>query len=453
MPLATRTETLAGRSLSPQEIFEVTEAREKKLSRLLVTYILTGLGFMILPGTFFGVWNLLAISSHRTASSVSAGWVQAHGHAQIFGWIGTFILGIGFYSIPKLRRMDPFALWTAWTCWGLWVLGVSLRWLTGVYLWQWRVLLPLSASLELAAFLIFGYAVSGHRPRGEGNQKFAEWVLAVIAASFGFLAALLVNLGAASVGALRDVSPDFPHAFDQRLLVLETWGFLVPFVWGFSAKWLPVFLGLRPIRGRQLLAAVGVNSVGVVAAFAGQSGLASVLLLVGICVAIFGLRLFEATQQAAKVKGVHTSFPLFVRLAYGWALVAAVLAIWASSVSCSQGIWGASRHALTVGLLATMVFSIGQRVLPAFSGMRLLFSTKIMFASLLLLSVGCALRVSSEILAYQGFAEWAWSWLPVSAIIEMTAVTLFAVNLTLTFACRPVSEGVAAPAAPNAARA
>jgi uncharacterized protein involved in response to NO len=80
-------------------------------------------------------------------------------------------------------------------------------------------------------------------------------------------------------------------------------------------------------------------------------------------------------------------------------------------------------------------------VLPAFSGMKLLFSTKLMFAALSLLTIGCALRVSSEILAYQEFLHSAWSWLPVSAITEMTAVTLFAANLILTFTRKKPSEG------------
>lgn len=57
-----------------------------------------------------------------------------------------------------------------------------------------------------------------------------------------------------------------------------------------------------------------------------------------------------------------------------------------------------------------------------------------MFAALALLSVGCLLRVGSEVFAYQGFARAAWSWLPVSAITEMTAVTIFALNLAITFA-------------------
>jgi uncharacterized protein involved in response to NO len=139
---ATHIETQVRRALTPGEIFEITRARETSLSRLLMLYITTGLAFMLLPGTFLGVWNLLAISSRHAANSVSAGWIQAHGHAQIFGWIGTFILGIGFYSIPKLRRTNPFALWAAWVCWVLWTLGVSLRWLTGVYQWNGALCCP-----------------------------------------------------------------------------------------------------------------------------------------------------------------------------------------------------------------------------------------------------------------------------------------------------------------------
>ena len=134
--LATNVKRQAGRPLTPIEIFEIAAAREIQLSRLLMIYISTGLIFMLLLGTFLGVWNLIAISSHHAADSVSPAWIQAHGHAQIFGWIGTFILGIGFHSIPKLRRTTSFGLWAPWTCWGLWTSGVILHWLTVVYQWQ-----------------------------------------------------------------------------------------------------------------------------------------------------------------------------------------------------------------------------------------------------------------------------------------------------------------------------
>src|SRR5207248_2922744 len=178
----------------PEPSFEITAAREVRLSRMLMAYITTGLIFMLLPGTFLGVWNLLTISSHRAAGTASPGWIQAHGHAQIFGWIGTFILGIGYYSIPKLRRVKPFALWAPWTSWGLWTAGVSLRWISGVYEWHWRTLLPLSAVLEIRAFLIFFLAVSGHRSAESTNPKLDEWILVVISGCVGWLAALTINL-------------------------------------------------------------------------------------------------------------------------------------------------------------------------------------------------------------------------------------------------------------------
>jgi hypothetical protein len=150
-------------------------------------------------------------------------------------------------------------------------------------------------------------------------------------------------------------------------------------------------------------------------------------------IATFSLNLFIHREKPAKLQGVHPTFPLFVRLAYVWAAVSACISVWAAITPTSLGIWGASRHALTVGFLSTMVFAIGQRILPAFSGMKVLFSTRLMFAALLLLTLGCTLRVSSEILAYQDFVHSAWLWLPVSALTEMVAMTLFAGNLVLTF--------------------
>jgi hypothetical protein len=228
------------RDAAAEEIFRINATREAALSRLLLLYIGSGLFFMLLPGTFLGVWNLLAISSHRAAGSISAAWIQAHGHAQIFGWIGSFILGIGFYSLPKLRRAHAFGLSVVGIAWVLWTSGVALRWLADVYAWHWRALLPFSAFLELAAFGIFFRTVSGHRPQDSGQQTIGEWVFVVIAGTIGLLITLLVNLGVAAHLALRGTSPALAADFDQRFLVLQAWGFLVRFVWGFSAKWLPV---------------------------------------------------------------------------------------------------------------------------------------------------------------------------------------------------------------------
>jgi hypothetical protein len=149
------------------------------------------------------------------------------------------------------------------------------------------------------------------------------------------------------------------------------------------------------------------------------------------------LRVFEPAVRAAKIRGIHSSFPYFVRMAYVWLLIAAGLGVAAGLWDHSGGIWGASRHALTVGFISLMILSVGQRILPAFAGMRLLWSTKLMYASLLLTSSGCVVRVLCEVLAYQDYAAWPWRVLPVSALLELSGLTIFAINIAGTFVLQP----------------
>lgn len=416
--------------------------RERALSRMLMTYIITGLTFMLLPGTFLGVWNLISISSKHAANSISPAWIQAHGQAQVFGWIGTFILGIGFYSIPKMRHAQAFAMWEGWTCWMMWTVGVALRWTTTVYELHWRVLLPLSTALQLLAFILFFKTVSSHRPKknGQFGAPFDRWIFVVILGTVGLLSTLALNLYGSIEAAIHASTPAFGSALDQRLLVLMTWGFMVPFVWGFSARWLPTFLGLRMPCERGLLAMIAIDVIGLLLALAGHVRLSSAVFLAAGAVSVIALRIALPALQPAKINGIHWSFPYFVRLAYFWLLVAASLGVWAAWARDPLGIWGASRHALTVGFVATMVFAIGQRVLPAFSGMRLLYSPKLMGTSLLVLAVGCSVRVLCEMLAYQGMSAFAWRLLPISAFTELLAVTLFAANVTATFVSKPPSS-------------
>jgi hypothetical protein len=61
---------------------EPCNPREQSLSRMLMAYIVTGLVFMLLPGTFLSVWNLIKISNREAAESIAPARIQAHGHAQ-----------------------------------------------------------------------------------------------------------------------------------------------------------------------------------------------------------------------------------------------------------------------------------------------------------------------------------------------------------------------------------
>lgn len=408
--------------------------RERQRSLMLKLWILCGLFFMAFPGTLLGFSNLMAISAHHGMLHLPAAWMEGHGHAQMFGWIGSFILGIGYYSQPARDRKS---LNMQSICFGLWTTGVALRWLANIYAWQWRVLFPVSAGFELIAVLLFLTAASHHKMPRADSAKTAKvgmepWMLSVMIGTVGLTAGVVFNFVECVILALNGTLQSFPHSLDQKYLVLIGWGFLVPIVWGFAARWLPAFLAIAAPDGNKLRLALGLDLLGVVSGLSGFGQFGTLLLAASAVTVFFALHLGQRPHGRAKVQGIHPSFPYFVRLAFLWLVAAGCLSVWAALADHNGGIWGASRHALTVGFAATMVFAMGPRILPHFTGVQTIFSKKLMFFSLFLLTIGCFLRVSSEPLAYEGIFPFAWRILPISGMLELTAVLVFAANLCVT---------------------
>lgn len=408
-------------------------ARERRKSFMLRAWILSGLFFMALPGTLLGFSNLMAISAHHGAAGLPPAWMEGHGHAQMFGWIGSFILGIGFYSQPT-RRAATIPLTTLL----LWTSGVAMRWFANIYGWHWRILLPLSAGFELIAVLLFLLAASRHKlpdsPQGKHTRAPVElWMISVLVGTAGLALAVMFNFIECLRLANGATNPSFPHSLDQKYLVLLGWGFLVPVVWGFSARWLPTFLAIGKPDPKTLRLALLLDMAGVLCGVAGWIAPGTVMLASGAIAILLALRLTQHPNGPAKVQGIHPSFPIFIRVAYGWLIAAGSMSILAALYDKHGGFWGASRHALTVGFAATMVFAIGPRILPHFGGIQKIFSRRLIFLSLLLLQSGCTLRVSSESLAYEGLASLGWKVLPVSGMLELGGVLLFAANIALTF--------------------
>ena len=420
------------------EVADLTTAiivRERQKSLMLRAWILSGLFFMALPGTLLGFSNLMAISAHHGLAFLPAAWMEGHGHAQMFGWIGSFILGIGFYSQPA---RDRSAIRIQLTCFVLWTSGVAMRWVANIYAWHWRSLFPISAGFELIVVLLFLVAASHHKLpetiEGKNVKTPMElWMISVLLGTAGLVAAVIFNFVECLKLAIHGVQLSFPHALDQKYLVLLGWGFLVPVVWGFSARWLPAFLAIAKPDARWFRVALVLDLMGVLCGVAGLSKPATILLASSAVAIGLALHLTLRPHGPAKVQGIHSSFPSFIRLAYAWLVIAGLMSIWAAFADQHGGIWGASRHALTVGFAATMVFSIGPRILPHFGGVHGIFSKRLMFFSLLFLQTGCLLRVSSEPLAYEGLLPFAWKVLPISGMLELSGVLLFATNLSLTF--------------------
>lgn len=424
-------------------------AWERKSARALAAFILSGIFFLALPGTFLGVWNLLQISGQQSQSAASAAWIQAHGHAQLFGWVGSFILGISLYILPKFRGRPLRSFSLVWLIWALWTAGVALRWWVGIQGMASRFGLPASAVLEFVAFVLTQWVLffngGDKKSKSKAPEDLGSWLGIWGFTSLG--AALILNLGLSIWLAVEGRSPVFPPEWDHTFLILMVWGFAVTMAWGFSTRFVTVFLGLEPPRHRAARK-LGIGIVALLAlALIRQFFIADLLILALSVFAIRALRIFHKPARPAKLAGVYRQYPAFIRLAYAWLVAAATLGVAADLVPGATGLGGASRHAVTVGFIALLILALGSRMLPSFLNGRELYSARWMAASLWLLSAGCALRVSSEAVAYS-LGGSAWNLLPISAYLEFAGVLAFVANMAATmlqplpawFAAQGISE-------------
>ena len=410
---------------------------ERRLARLLAAFIISGLAFLALPGTFLGVWNLIQISSQHSSSGASTPWIQAHGQAQLLGWVGSFIFGISLYILPKVRRRPLVHVRLAWLVWAFWTVGVSWRWWAGVGEGHWQIGLLASAVLEIVAFVLLQYLLlAAPRPKVAQTEKQSLTDFNSQLAVAGFIAlglALVLNCIAAVMAVRSSTVPMYPERLDRIFLFVCLWGFVVVVAWAYSTRFVTNFLSLeQPRHELGLLLFVGLT-IAIMCALLGWLAVADVLVLGLTFIAIWALQVWRPSTKPPKRAGVYHGYPTFVRIGYAWLVVGAALGVLADRLGSQTGWGGASRHAITVGFVATLIFAIGPRILPSFLNSRELYSPPLMGISLWLVNFGCALRVSSEATAYSvGSASAAWSLLPLSALLELGAVLVFVANMAGT---------------------
>ena len=147
--------------------------RQQPFSRvapLLKAALLMGVGGGFLFATILTVTYALSIPLGTWWEALA----QAHGHLQLYGWAGLFVLGVALHFLPRLRGTPLVgARFVPWLL-GVLIAGLVLRAVSQPVLSiypanVWRVGLVSSGILEGAAYagafsLIVLTALSGPRP-------------------------------------------------------------------------------------------------------------------------------------------------------------------------------------------------------------------------------------------------------------------------------------------------
>lgn len=369
------------------------------------------------------------------------GLAQAHGHLQLYGWAGLFALSVALHFVPRLRG-EPLALqrFIPWI-FGALVTGLVLRGIAqpldaampSVF---WIGALILSGALELVALFgavtALGLTLFG---RSGMRQRSALWGVApLIVGAFTSLG-LSAFINAANTAALANPGATgiIPYAGDQANVTLGLFGFLVPLALGMSARTLPMYAGLDPFPRRMLWPLAGLWYVGLalslVSLVNGAPGWTGALgaLLMGAALIVFiggfiraltargrlpkkvaalapepGARERDYRTRIQHDHGDYGPFVAIVASSYFWALLAGVLLALNGIAELLGGPAlvspDAIRHSLALGFIALLISGIAPRMIPGFSGGRIL-SAKLVWATLWLGDSAALLRVGALLAA------------------------------------------------------
>ncbi len=294
---------------------------------------------------------------------------QAHGHTQLFGWVGLMVLGVGFYFLPRLRsarQLDP-----PLTSWVLWLLlggiasrllaqpvaaGAQSSWVRLAAAW----VVVLGAWLELAGYtltlVIYWRTLRDGPPLGQ-MRALLQVLPFFLVAFLSLWAASAINALGAMQGGVTHYGI-YPEGSLDLVITFMLQGFIVPVSVGMSARNFPILFRTKMPQMPLLWVGLAVQSAAVLSSLLCTDGRGLYLIAAGLFIA--GLRLLEPRRPRPRdtVPLWRDPTQLLALSAYLWLLVGVLLEI--------VGKQDAYRHALGAGFATLLIFGVGSHLLPGF---------------------------------------------------------------------------------------
>jgi len=378
-------------------------------------FFLAGIAITLTAGAGWGAWLLLRIARARDFTAPSIFEVNAHGQAQIYGWMGLFILGFALQMFPAFWGTRLPAPRLARALLPAMALAVAVRAVAeGRPEGRFADLAVAAGFLELAVVVAFvtllGIAARRSTVRGRVADRY-----------------LLAGLGwfvVASVLDLRHLALTVRAPGRESLLAeIATWqlplrdlqihGLALSMILGVSLRVLPGFFG-TPVadesRARLLFCPLQLAVLAGAVLFPLAMITKRPLLFVAYWLATVVFALAAALAAANLRVFARSRFELprlspfaWVRAAHVWLGVSLVLLVagpfWARWIGLpfSHAWHGATRHAITVGFVSLMMIGVASRIAPRPAGSGAA-GAGLPWTPFVLLNLGCALRVSQQVL-------------------------------------------------------
>jgi hypothetical protein len=426
-----------------------------------------GIAVLLSAGAVWGAVLLVRVAVSESFTAISIHEVNAHGHAQIFGWVGLFVMGFAYRMFVRWESATAVERRAAAASLAMMIGGIGLR-VLGEPLHDapaMRSLTLAGAAIEIAAIGIFATIVVRAVLRPDRVIP-AERPYVVAAVALFFVQAvyeavlLLATTGAESRQQLLAIV----SIWQAPLRDLQIHGFALLMILGVGLWLFPRTFGLA--RPSERLVAAGW--VAILAAVALESSSFVLLRTTGhrawagsLYVAILVLAVTTVALTWRWLPGAGTAngdrSVKFVRSACAWlslsmsmlVLVPAYMFVvlpaagnWSASglhaveIGFSHAYYGAVRHAITVGFISQTIMGVSARVVPMLAATPTR-NMNPLWLPFLLVNAGCAMRVTLQVAT--DFVEPAFAVVGASGAIEVAGFAIWSAHLWRAMSGRGVA--------------
>ena len=424
--------------------------------------------------------------------------LQAHGHAQLMGWTGLFIVGVSLFFVPRLAGVPlRFPGLLPWIC-ALLTAGILLR--AGA-----QPLLSASISAPLRSGLRLGLGVSAIAEaigvglylflllaavlRAAPHRRSLHSVrIYLLMAVFGWIGYTGIG-GALALFAAYNGTALLQATYNRFAIDLFIYLVLLPVAMAFSVRTFPLYLRLPaadwPVHGLGLayLSSLALEKLPVLFEFLGAfseygraarivSPLAQILKAGVLLLFVWGLDLLRKrlpwtvnrvqqpapdrrpTRQGLPDYGEFGRFEWLLYAAYAWLALGAGLEIAAGLAALAGRPLPVDpdtvRHTYLAGFISLLLFGMAPRMIPGFLHRRQVAYPRLVAATFWVASVSALFRVGplllSEIVArIPGAHAVSTAAFGISGLLGWAATALLGYNLWATWGKGNIRDKTACP--------
>ncbi len=423
-------------------------------------FIKTAIVIALTSGCVYGAVLLFYMGIQHSLYSVPRILIETHGHTQIFGWCGLFIMGVSYFVIPRFYAVKLYSGKLANLSFYCMVFGIvlvftyrSLLPVTGHCYFE--ILILLGCALEILSILLFIFVAVKTILSAE-KQELETYEGFLISGYLWFLVQALAFTGIVVYMFCTEVTL-IPEIVIYPLRHIQVMGFIILVIFGVMSRTLPAFLGLKTPNPKMNLIIMLMLNLSVILRAVSQPlmvyfadinqpvyNVFSALFFFSGCIEILSVLMFLYNLNFLKKPEVdfsgmeiENSYEKFIWAGIFWLLISEISMMFFSyldtftGTTTSHALIGAYRHAITVGFITMLIFGFASRIIPISQGIKL-HSYPSLQKTFVLINIGIVIRIIFQPIAYHTGSVPAYLIMGISGFIESLAILLFGINIWQT---------------------